>query len=153
MAGSRKSTGTLTQERPGYASTQRASARGASRNMEENRPLRYSPAIYRVLQIASCDYLLPMLSPNAWKVFSLILRQTEGAAVDAVALGWSTLQALTGIDSQENVMLAVEELLGRVPTLDGRTGLPFIFTVSVPEPEMGFRVNWRFLNTLVPERE
>ncbi len=56
------------------------------------------------------DHLMPALSPNAWKVFSYIVRQTKGWHRDEVGLSQRAIMAGTGIKSFTTLAHCLAEL-------------------------------------------
>jgi hypothetical protein len=73
---------------------------------------------------AILDNVMPILSPNAWKVLCIIIRQTEGQHLEQNAISYQQLLDSSGIRSFSTIKRAVDELvkLHLVIVIKGRGG-------------------------------
>lgn len=66
------------------------------------------------------DVVMPILSPNAWKVLCFIVRKTVGWHKEFDVISYSQIQVGTGIKSPNAVSLALHELQGEEPVWNKR---------------------------------
>lgn len=59
---------------------------------------------------ALLDSVMPNVSPNAWKILCLIIRQTVGWQREDAGISYGTIQRATGIGSRTTVSAALKEL-------------------------------------------
>lgn len=69
---------------------------------------------FTVVDNALIDLIMPRLTPNAFKVLMLFVRQTVGWQRDAFAMTVDEIQEATGIGSNNTVLAAIDELAGVV---------------------------------------
>jgi phage replication O-like protein O len=77
------------------------------------RPFEPKDEKYTIVDNVIFDYIMPTLSPNAWKVLCLILRKTRGWHKEWDGLAYSQIKEGTGIKSDPTVNKALTELLGK----------------------------------------
>ena len=88
------------------------------------------------------DSVMPAVSPNAWKILCLIVRQTNGWSRSDAGLSYSTIQAGTGIASRTTVSNAIKELVS----------LNLIERAREDEQsEMNYRLNLQAEITWIPQ--
>ncbi|GIK39543.1 MAG: hypothetical protein BroJett011_33760 [Chloroflexota bacterium] len=66
-----------------------------------------------VLNNSFFDYVMPDLSPNAWKVLCLIVRKTKGWHKEADRIPYSQIKEGTGLKRPEAIKAALEELISK----------------------------------------
>lgn len=75
------------------------------------------------------DYLMPTLSPNAWKCLTVIIRKTIGWHKEQDELSFSQIMTLTGIRSSATVARALKELEERQITKVDRPDDPWMSNI------------------------
>lgn len=68
---------------------------------------------YTALNNYILDYIMPKLSPNAWKVLCFIIRKTEGWNKEQDKLSFSQIMTGTGIKNRSTVSSAIDELVNK----------------------------------------
>src|SRR5438105_541057 len=86
-------------------------------------------AVHRIL----FDEVMPRLSPNAWKVLSLIVRKTIGWNKDFDIVAYPQIMDGTGIKGRGTVSAALHELQGMKPIKDGKKVKGWRRIQSMPE--------------------
>jgi hypothetical protein len=66
---------------------------------------------YTQMDNALLDYLMPVLSANAWKTLCFIMRQTAGKQKDEAQLSYATIKEGTGIASDATLSKTLAELV------------------------------------------
>jgi phage replication O-like protein O len=79
--------------------------------MKKIKPFEPKDQEYTIVDNVIFDYIMPSLSPNAWKVLCLILRKTRGWHKEWDGLAYSQIKEGTGIKSDPTVNKALNELL------------------------------------------
>lgn len=74
------------------------------------KPFENSAKNFTLFNNALLDIIMPDLSPNAWKVLCLIIRQTRGWQKDQDSISFSQIRQGTGIASDSTVSKALKEL-------------------------------------------
>ena len=59
---------------------------------------------------ALLDSVMPNVSPNAWKILCLVIRQTVGWQREDAGISYPAIQRATGIKSRPTVAAAIKEL-------------------------------------------
>ncbi|MCP4363524.1 MAG: replication protein [Chloroflexi bacterium] len=103
--------------------------------------------------LALFDEIMPLLSPNEWKIFSFIYRRLVGFGKNSDKFSYSQIQTGTGIKGKATINKCIKSLNGPWLIVTGTNGRSNLLTFSLAEKvqKMNSLETKRFNNCTFPD--